>query len=318
MTTAAPFFIVNPASGGGRTRRKLDRLREAIQRNAFEPEIALTEYPWHGYDIARRAIADGRDLLVACGGDGTVYEVANAILDAGVQDDVRLATVPLGTGKDVAKCLAVGRPAAALRLLATAPERRIDAGRVECHDDDGNPRTRHFLLEAAAGWIPEISHSVPRRLKLLGDTAPYVIMTLVKMAGPMNREFEVEIDQHTYNDRYNSVTVHNMEFWGGDLHVMPGACPDDGLLDVIRWGAVGRRKVLAAIRGQQNGGTHLALEGVNHQPMQQIRLAAPKRTKIDLDGEMGGYLPATISVLPRAIRFLAPAAPAADPLSITG
>jgi diacylglycerol kinase (ATP) len=97
-----------------------------------------------------------------------------------------------------------------------------------------------------------------------------------------------------------------MEFWGGDLLVAPGAAPDDGLLDVIRWGPLGRRSVLAALQGQQRGGTHLEIEGIDHAPARVVALNASKRTAIDLDGEHGGFLPATITVLPGAIRFLAP------------
>lgn len=303
---ARPLFIVNPASGGGRTQGRWPALEAAIRRKGLDPEAVFTEHRGHGYDLAKTAIEGGRETVIAVGGDGTVNEVANAILDARAGDRVRVGTIAMGTGKDVGKCLGMARPVQAIRAIVAGAERRIDAGRVDSHDEHGAPMTRHFLLEASAGWIPEISRSVPRWLKLLGDTAPYTIVTFVKMAGPMNRDFEVSVDGQAFHGRYNSITVHNMEMWGGDLVAAPGALPDDGLLDVIRWGPLGRLTTIRAIRGQQQGGTHLAIEGIDHHEARTVELSSPKRSALDLDGEHGGYLPARISVVPAALRFLAP------------
>ncbi len=108
--------------------------------------------------------------------------------------------------------------------------------------------------------------------------------------------------------------MHNMEMWGGDLLAVPGALPDDGLFDVIRWGALGRLAVIKAVQGQKQGGAHLQMEGVDHHPARVVELASPKRSPIDLDGEPGGYLPARFEVLPGALRFLAPPATQADPI----
>src|SRR5690606_22465626 len=106
------FVVANPASAGGRTKRRLPALEAALREAGFEPEIAVTHHPWHGYDLARDGIEAGHHTIVAAGGDGTIYEAANAIIDAGVAEYVRLATIPLGTGKDVGRCLGVPTPAA--------------------------------------------------------------------------------------------------------------------------------------------------------------------------------------------------------------
>lgn len=302
-----PLLIVDPASGGGRTRARLPALQRALLRHGIDGDVAVTRRRWDAYHLAASAISRGRTCLVACGGDGTVYEVANAVIDSGRAADVVLGTVGLGTGKDVARCLGMPTPAAGLRAVAAGHERLIDVGRIELHDEHGAPVVRHFLLEASAGWVPEISQSTPTLLKRLGDTAPYVIMTVVKMAGPIAREFEVTIDGSAYHGRYNSVSVHNMEYWGGDLRAVPGSSPEDGVLDAVRWGAVGRRTILEAVRRMRTGGTHLELQGIDHHPATQVALASPRRTLVDLDGELGGFLPARITVVPRALRFLAPA-----------
>jgi len=299
-------FVVNLMSGGGRTTRRWPRLRDAIAKRGIDAEIHITEYPWHGYQLARNAVAAGAETVIAVGGDGTVFEVANAVMDAGAGERVRLGTIPMGTGKDVAKCLGIGSAAAALRVIAEGAVRTIDAGRVESRDASGAAQVRHFLLEASAGWVPEISQSTPRWLKRLGDTAPYILVTFAKMLGPMSRPFTLVIDGKDLSKKYNTISVHNMELWGGDMTAAPGALPDDGLLDAIRWGDLGRLAVVRAIQGQLKGGTHLAINGIDHHAARTVELASRTRTRLDLDGEDGGYLPAKITILPQALSFLVP------------
>lgn len=306
--TDRPYFIVNPASGGGRTRSRVGALIDAIERAGLEADCAFTTRPGEGIDLAREAVAAGRTFLVACGGDGTVNEVVNGVMAEGAAERVKVGTIGMGTGKDIAKCLGIGRGSRALRAIAEGAERRVDLGKVTAVGEDGKEQVRFFLLEASAGWVPEISQSTPRWLKRLGDTAPYVIMTVVKMLGPMGRSFTLRIDGQEYDGRYNTVSVHNMELWGGDLVAAPGAAPDDGLFDVIRWGDLGRREVLRAVSGQRAGGTHLEMEGVDRHPAKVVELSSPAPTRLDLDGELGGYLPARIEVVPGAIRFAAPPA----------
>ncbi len=303
---ARPLFILNPMSGGGRTQHRVGAVIDAIERAGLIADLVFTTHRGHAAGLAREAIDAGREFLVACGGDGTVFEVANGILGVDAGERVRLSTIGLGTGKDIAKCLGMGRGSAAIKAIVAGGERRIDAGKVTAVDEDGNEHVRYFLLEASAGWVPEISQSTPRWLKRLGDTAPYIFMAGLKMIGPMGRQFTLSIDGNKHDGRYNSVSVHNMELWGGDLVAAPGAVPDDGILDVIRWGDLSRRTAFKAMDAQRHGGTHVDIEGIDRHPAKVVEMSSPKRSQLDLDGEHGGYLPAKIEIVPGAIRFVAP------------
>lgn len=303
---ARPLFIINPMSGGGRTKQRIGAVVDAIERAGLVADLVFTTHRGHATELAREAIDAGREFLVGCGGDGTVYEVANGILGLDAGERVRLSTIGLGTGKDIAKCLGMGRGSLAIKAIAAGNERRIDVGKVTCIGEDGAEQVRYFLLEASAGWVPEISQGTPRWLKRLGDTAPYMVMAGVKMVGPMGRQFTLTIDGNTFDGRYNSVSVHNMELWGGDLVAAPGAAPDDGLLDVIRWGDLGRRMVVKVMDAQRKGGTHVDFDGVDRHPARTVEVSSPKRSVLDLDGEHGGFLPAKIEIVPRALRFVAP------------
>jgi YegS/Rv2252/BmrU family lipid kinase len=302
-----PLFIVNPASGGGRTRHRIGALIDAIERAGLEADCVFTTRPGEGTTLAREAVVAGRSFLVACGGDGTVSELVNGVMAEGAAGRVRVGTIGMGTGNDIAKCLGMGRGSRALRAIAAGEERRIDLGKVTAVGEDGGEQVRYFLLEASAGWVPEVSLSTPPWLKRLGDTSPYVITTVAKMFGPMVRTFTLRVDGREFDGRYNTISVHNMELWGGDLMPAPGAEPDDGLFDVIRWGELSRREVLRALDGQLKGGRHLEMDGVDRHPARVVEMSSPNATRLDLDGERGGYLPARIEVLPGALRFVAPA-----------
>jgi YegS/Rv2252/BmrU family lipid kinase len=301
-----PLFIINPMSGGGRAKKRIGAVVDAIERAGMAADLVFTQHKGHGTELAREAIEAGREFLVGCGGDGTVYEVANAILGMGAGERVRISTIGLGTGKDVAKCLGMGRGGRAISAIAAGQERRVDAGKVTSIGEDGQEQVRYFLLEASAGWVPEISQGTPRLLKRLGDTAPYMIMAGVKMIGPLGRQFTLSIDGNRFDGRYNSISVHNMELWGGDLVAAPGAAPDDGILDVIRWGDLSRRMAIKVMDAQRKGGTHVDFDGIDRHPAKVVELSSPKRSFLDLDGEHGGYLPAKIEIVPRALRFVAP------------
>lgn len=303
----APLFIVNPASAGGRTKGRVGALIDALERGGLEPDCLFTTHPGHAALLAREAIEAGRDYLVACGGDGTVHEIAGAILHAGEGERVRLGTVPMGTGKDVAKCLDIPRGMSAIRCIAGGHERRVDAGRVTARAADGSDEVRYFLLEASAGWVPETSRAMPSWLKRLGDTAPALLVTAARLPRIRGRQFTLTVDGQAFDGRYNTISVHNMERWGGDLVAAPGAEPDDGLLDVVRWGDLGRAAALKAIKGQREGGSHIDMEGIDRHPARSIECSSPRPTQMDLDGEPGGFLPARIEVVPRALRFVVPA-----------
>src|SRR5579862_6169399 len=99
------LVIVNPRSGGGRYAAGLGQARALLERRLGSVELQCTERPGHAIDIAREATADGRALIVAVGGDGTLHEVANGILDAG--GGAALGYVGLGTGGDFRRTLGI-------------------------------------------------------------------------------------------------------------------------------------------------------------------------------------------------------------------
>src|SRR5437763_11227625 len=150
-----PLVIVNPTSAGGTTGAAWPRLASDLRAHFGAFACAFTAAQGDGRQIAQREAAAGRKLIIACGGDGTISEVANGILASGA--DAELGVLPSGTGGDFRRTLRVlARAADAALALRRGQTRLIDVGRIEYADHDGATVARFFLNVASCGMGGEV------------------------------------------------------------------------------------------------------------------------------------------------------------------
>src|SRR5580704_7935058 len=148
--TRTPLVVVNPSSGGGLAGRTFSRVRAVIERRLGAVDVALTARPGHAIALARDAALAGRKLIIAVGGDGTLHEVANGVLDAG--ETTSVGYVGMGTGGDFRRSLGVEhRLDAYVEAIAVGRERQVDVGRVRYVSAGGETRTRWFVNILSAG-----------------------------------------------------------------------------------------------------------------------------------------------------------------------
>jgi diacylglycerol kinase family enzyme len=189
-------LIYNPSSGSKRARRVADvESAAAVLRTAgVGTEIIATRAAGSATEQAAEAIAGGCDVVFACGGDGTVHEVLQAVV-AG-ENRAALGIIPLGTGNLLATDLGLPRsPAAAARLQAEATPLRVAAGRIEYRDRrTGAPGTRYFTVAAGVGVDAWLAYRVDSGMKEHHGMAAYMREALRVFAtghfGPFVAEFE--------------------------------------------------------------------------------------------------------------------------------
>ncbi len=166
-----PFFILNPVAGGGRARRSEPIIREALRSSGIkDPGFALTESPGHATVLAREAGDNGFSPVVGIGGDGTMNEIANGLLQASTR--APLAAIPVGTGNDFVRSLGLPRDVEKATRLACsgAPAESIDVGRC------GN---RYFLNVGSLGFDAQVAQAVQRAPRWLRfGPLPFVVCTL--------------------------------------------------------------------------------------------------------------------------------------------
>lgn len=313
-----PLVIVNPASASGATSRSWSGIASDLRTHFGSFNCVFTEEQGAGCSIAAREAKAGRELIIACGGDGTISEVANGILESG--QDVELGVLPSGTGGDFRRTLGISaRTADAALTLRRGHTAHIDVGRVSYLDHNSRLATRYFLNIASFGISSQVIERIKGmpvvndtrwlpvdRTRFLGGKLAYAAAALETIASMTKPLIRVQLDERT--ERCLTVAnfcVANARYFGGGMKIAPEAKLNDGLLDIVAIGDISPLKICAnAYRIYL--GTHLGMQQVHSAQAKRItaRPAADDTiVMIEVDGELVGRLPAKFEVLPDALRI---------------
>jgi YegS/Rv2252/BmrU family lipid kinase len=303
-----PLVIVNPRSGSGRAGRTLDALRAVLERRLGPVDVQVTERSGHAIDLARDGAAQGRALLVAVGGDGTLHEVANGVLQAGGGPAVGF--VGQGTGSDFRRTLGVGhRLDAYVEAIASGRERRVDAGKLHYRAHDGTTRTRWFVNIVSVGMGGLVDGYVSATTKALGGKAAYFWATAKALArcqrGRLRCDVTLAGDRHERYVETYMMAICNGRYFGSGMHVAPMAKPDDGRFEVVSLDAP--NKLAFAISSRSiYAGEHLASQGTQHFGCDRIAIDLENEGArgvflLDVDGEPLGGLPLDVELVRNAL-----------------
>lgn len=313
-----PLVIVNPASADGATRENWPKIASDLRAHFGAFSVVFTESVGDGRRLALEAAKQGTKLIIACGGDGTISEVANGIIEA--KGEIELGILPGGTGSDFRRTIGVSTNiASAARHLRNGRTRTFDAGRVTFVNDSGQRETRFFInvasfgmstevLERAASgearkWIPAFA---PRKL---GSKLSYAAATVQTTLTASPIEVHVQLDEQPERRlRIAEFAVANARYYGGGMKIAPEAKPDDGLFDVVTIADASAFRILTNAHRLYLG-AHLRMDEVTHSLAKQVVARPVKKdeiVRVELDGEVLGRLPATFEVVPRALRVRCP------------
>jgi diacylglycerol kinase (ATP) len=299
-----PLLIANPAAGRGRG-SALESLREALRVRGVAHDLALTEAPGHASVLAREAAERGRRYVVAVGGDGTVHEVVNGLVDVETGEprgeDLVLGIASAGSGSDLARTFGLDRkPAVVARHLDGETTMPFDLGRVRLQTRHGDQRSVLFANIAEAGYgglVTDLANRLPRFV----GKARYGIAILGAV-----RRFElvrtrVAVDHTSVEEELSNVIVANGQFFGGGLRVAPRALSDDGRFNVQVW----RGKPIDVLRATPDlrVGDHLDREDVREWQSTTVTVDADSPLIIEADGEVLGTTPAAFDLLPQVLRI---------------
>ncbi len=305
------WAIVNPAAARGRAGERWPELSGRLRQSGVDFTACVTCGPGDGIRCARMAVAHGADLLVVVGGDGTLNEVVNGCLDATPapgRSPPRLALWPVGTGVDFARGLGIGGDEAALAALLRGVPRAVDVGRVTFRDEAGDLAERAFINVADLGLGPETSRRIARGPNWFSPGA-YFAGALASIAAYRPTRVRLTVDgEPAYHGDAGLVAVANGRYFGGGMKVAPHARLDDGLFDVFLLEHTSRRVLATELLPRVYRGTHPRHPAVHFYRGGAVTIDADTPFPLELDGEVVGVTPATLTVAQRAQWVLAPPA----------
>ncbi len=290
-------MLVNPSSGRGRGARSAPIAARRLRERGLRVTEIVGGSAEESASLARVAVREGADALVACGGDGTL----NLALQAVAETDTPLGILPMGTGDDNARTLEIPMKdiTAAADVIADGKTRLVDCGHVATADE----QSRYFLGILSVGFDSEVNERANDMTWPHGQ-ARYLIATLAELRVFQPVPFDLTIDGAELKQEAMLVAIGNGISYGGGMKVCPDANVADGLLDMTVLAAVGKGQFVRAFPSVFKG-THTKHEYVTQHRFTKAVINAPNQI-VYADGERIGTVPATVTVRPGAVNVFAP------------
>lgn len=297
-------LILNPMANMGAAWRAANALRPIIAEHGGA-DWSGTVYPSHATELARQAAMDGYDLVIAMGGDGTVHEVVNGLMQVPAEKRPVLGVVPVGSGNDFAHSIGVPmQPDRALSYALTGKTALVDIGLMT----DENGRQEYFDNTAGVGFDAVVtirSHKLP----IVRGFVMYltsVIQTILLNHNPML--MKVETDGEKWEQQALMFTICNGPREGGGFILAPEAKNDDGIMDYIMVKTCGRLTMFRLLPEFMKG-THMRFPQVRMGTCKTFNISSDRPMYIHADGEIftsfGSNLKGLrFEVLPKALQVV--------------
>ncbi len=212
-------FIINPIAGGKNKFHFSQTIEKDLDLSKFEYQIIQTERVNHAFDLTKIAIQEGAQIVVAVGGDGTINEIAAAL----VGTQTKLAIIPFGSGNGLARALKIPmNTSKALSIINQTNSDLIDVAKLN---------DNFFFNMSGLGFDAHISHvfSKDKKRGLLG----YIKATFRELKNYKSENYQINIDGKLINERAFILSIANSSQYGNEAHIAPRAQLHDGLLDLI-------------------------------------------------------------------------------------
>jgi diacylglycerol kinase (ATP) len=304
--------IINPAAGGGRCGERVGSALKRLRVAGIAIEAAETRAPGDATRIAREAYGRGYRKFLAVGGDGTSYEIVNGIIPesrsqglAGSEEQIpTLGFLPLGTGNSFLRDFVEGRSSQdglehAMQALEARRSRPCDV--LQLTHKDGAIYYTNLLSVGFAANVAALRH---RHFQGLGQFG-YLLSIFLCLARLDRRPFPVRFDSQQEFDRRRCLflTFNNSKFTGGTMMIAPDAVTDDGLIEYVRWGPIGRLGLIRNLATLYDG-THTRHPLAEHQAVRRVDFQLDGPVDVMVDGEVLTLECRTIEVLPSALRVV--------------
>ena len=302
MVSHRLFFIHNPNAGNASQQEKARSIMRSVKSRFVWSE---TNGPRNATLLVQQAVTDRAEIVVAVGGDGTVHEILNGLMEINERFRPALGILPLGSGNDFAYAVGLPRdPIDALGLLWKANFHRVDVGRIQ----DSNGAESYWINSCGVGLNAHIA--LRAKSSRLHGFLKYFVASLQEIwSKGSSPELELEINSERSAKRITLLTVGNGPREGGGFLMTPDAKIDDGYFDLLSVDDLTRFQLLRLLPKAKSGG-HLRSSGVSLQRCSSINIRSEEPLIVHLDGEIfaepsDNVRELSATILPGAIRIIA-------------
>jgi diacylglycerol kinase (ATP) len=293
--------IVNPAAGGGRTRRLLDPALERLRAGGIEITVAETSAAGDATRIAHDAYQRGIRHFIAVGGDGTAYEIVNGLYPQALEGEKpTLAFLPLGTGNSFLRDFSHRGVEHAIESLLAHRNRPCDVLRLRHRGG-----VIHYINLLSMGFSADVATLRARRFASWGELG-YVTAIFLTLARFNRRPFPVRVEgENKFDDRpCLFLTFSNSKYTGGTMMIAPNADINDGLIEYVRWGPIGRLGLIRNLPTLYDG-THVNHPLAERRAVSRVEFNLDAPVDIMVDGEVLTLHCEVLDVLPAALNVVA-------------
>ncbi|GIW48687.1 MAG: lipid kinase [Caloramator sp.] len=265
------LFIVNPKAGNGRAIKVVENIKNICERNGIHYSIEFTNYPENAVEIANKNISKF-ERIIAVGGDGTLNEVLNGIIDS----NVALGVLPCGTGNDFArtiyKTMDIDK---ILEVLIKSDYKKCDVGK--CFN-------KYFINIASVGLDAEIAHKVQRGKKIFRGKTSYLYHLINTLIQYKNKQFKIQIDNTNIESETVLTTISNGKYYGGGIMPTPDSDIFDGKFDICHIRKINKIKI-PFLLNKYIKGNHKDFSEVSFYKGKRVKIESEDLFAVNLDGE---------------------------------
>jgi diacylglycerol kinase (ATP) len=293
--------IVNPAAGGGRAAQLLAPALARLKAGGIQIEVAETAAPGQASELARAAYQRGVRNFIAVGGDGTSFELVNGLYpEATEKEHPTLAFLPLGTGNSFLRDFSDRGVEYAIESILA--DRSVPCDVLRLHHRTG---VVYYINLLSIGFTADVATLRARRFSHWGELGyiTSIFLTLARFNRrpvPVRAEGEAEFDRR----RCLFLTFNNSKFTGGTMMIAPRAKIDDGLIEYVRWGPIGRIGLIRNLPGLYDG-THIQHPLAECKSVKRLDFDLDAPVDVMVDGEVLTLHCEELDVLPGALNVVA-------------
>lgn len=301
------LVILNPNAGGKQAIKIWPLIESELKFEGFDFKMVKTRWPKHAINLVRDNTRKGFRKIICIGGDGTLHEVVNGIMQQDFVDtsEILLGMISMGTGNDWIKTHQISKNyKQAIQQIKSGKTIKQDIGKIVYKQDDQQEATRYFINSVGIGFDARVvNYTQPQKAKGNAKKGDYIKGLIKSLFYHKNVQSLIQLDNETIDTKIYNLTIGVCQYKGGGFKLLPYAVPNDGLLDVTLACKISKKKLIVSLP-KLFGGRVEKIKYFDFYQVQDLQLDINAPIFTEADGEFLGLHPLSVSIMPNQLNFI--------------